>query len=298
MQNKEADFTKLQGAMLIATFFSLWLAVYFEHAVENLLAYILILSFGMLHGANDIKLLQVEAKKKAKPYDFLRILAYYIFFVLGVAGLFYLLPSIALGLFILFSAYHFGEQHWISKIRGNPLFLIFFFTVYGLVILFLLFAAHHTEVSDIIFDIIGIYIDSGYYQIILGISFFILVVLYLTKYKQNTANILLELFYLLVFFIVFNTASLLWAFAIFFILWHAIPSLGDQITYLYGDLSKKHFIKYVRSSLIYWLASVITLVILFLFIDGSSEGFIPFLFSFLAAITFPHVLVISRLNKS
>ncbi|MGB5271990.1 MAG: Brp/Blh family beta-carotene 15,15'-dioxygenase [Eudoraea sp.] len=265
IQNKGVDFTKLQGATLIATFFSLWLAVYFEHDIENLLAYILILSFGMLHGANDIKLLQVEAKKKSKPYDFLRILAYYIFFVLSVAGLFYLLPSIALGLFILFSAYHFGEQHWISKISGNPLFLIFFYTAYGLVILFLLFAAHNTEVSDIIFDIIGIYINNGYYQIILGISFFVFVVLYLTKYKQSNTNIFLELFYLLVFFIIFNTASLLWAFAIFFILWHAIPSLGDQITYLYGDLSRKHFIKYVRSSLIYWLASVSTLVILFFF---------------------------------
>ncbi|MGB5206006.1 Brp/Blh family beta-carotene 15,15'-dioxygenase [Eudoraea sp.] len=298
IQNKGVDFTKLQGATLIATFFSLWLAVYFEHDIENLLAYILILSFGMLHGANDIKLLQVEAKKKSKPYDFLRILAYYIFFVLSVAGLFYLLPSIALGLFILFSAYHFGEQHWISKISGNPLFLIFFYTAYGLVILFLLFAAHNTEVSDIIFDIIGIYINNGYYQIILGISFFVFVVLYLTKYKQSNTNIFLELFYLLVFFIIFNTASLLWAFAIFFILWHAIPSLGDQITYLYGDLSRKHFIKYVRSSLIYWLASVSTLVILFFFIDGSSDGFIPFLFSFLAAITFPHVLVISGLNKN
>jgi Brp/Blh family beta-carotene 15,15'-monooxygenase len=298
MQKREVDFTKLQGATLIATFFSLWLAVYFEHAVENLLAYILILSFGMLHGANDIKLLQVEAKKKSKPYDFFRILAYYIFFVFGVAGLFYILPSIALGLFILFSAYHFGEQHWISKISGSPLFLLFFYTAYGLVILFLLFTAHYIEVSDIIFDIIGIYINDAYYQIALGMSFFALVILYLTKYKQSKINIFLELFYLLVFFIIFNTASLLWAFAIFFILWHAIPSLADQIKYLYGDLTRKHFVKYVKSSLIYWLASVITLVILFFFIDGSSEGFVPFLFSFLAAITFPHVLVISGLNKS
>lgn len=298
MQNKGVDFTKLQGATLIATFFSLWLAVYFEHAVENLFAYILILTFGMLHGANDIKLLQVGAKKKSKPYDFFRILAYYVFFILCVAGLFYILPSIALVLFILFSAYHFGEQHWISKVSGNILFRIFFYTAYGLVILFLLFAAHHTEVSDIIFDIIGIYINNLYYPLMLGISGFIFVLLYLMKYKQSKINIFLELFYLLVFFIIFNTASLLWAFAIFFILWHAIPSLADQITYLYGDLSRKHFMKYVKSSLIYWLASVITLVILFFFIDGSSEGFIPFLFSFLAAITFPHVLVISRLNKN
>ncbi|MGB5359723.1 MAG: Brp/Blh family beta-carotene 15,15'-dioxygenase, partial [Eudoraea sp.] len=152
MHKKEVDFTKLQAVMLVATFFSLWLAVYFENAVENLLAYVLILSFGILHGANDIKLLQVEAKKKSKRYDFLRILAYYIFFVLGVAALFSILPAIALGLFILFSAYHFGEQHWISKINGSSRYSLFLFTAYGLVILFLLFAAHSMEVSDIIFD--------------------------------------------------------------------------------------------------------------------------------------------------
>lgn len=298
MQNKRVDFTKLQVTTLIATFFSLWLAVYFEHAVENVLAYILILSFGILHGANDIKLLQVEAKKKSKPYDFFRILVYYICFVLGVAALFYVFPSLALGLFILFSAYHFGEQHWISKIDGSPLFLLFFYTAYGLVILFLLFAAHSIQVSEIIFDIIGIYINQTYYQIIYVISFIAFVILIITKIKRNKINIFLELFYLFVFFIIFNTASLLWAFAIFFILWHAIPSLGDQISYLYGDLSRKNFIKYLRSSVIYWFASVITLIILFFFIDGSSEGFIPFFFSFLAAITFPHVLVISGLNKS
>ncbi|MGB5430614.1 Brp/Blh family beta-carotene 15,15'-dioxygenase [Eudoraea sp.] len=298
MHKKEVDFTKLQAVMLVATFFSLWLAVYFENAVENLLAYVLILSFGILHGANDIKLLQVEAKKKSKRYDFLRILAYYIFFVLGVAALFSILPAIALGLFILFSAYHFGEQHWISKINGISRYSLFLFTAYGLVILFLLFAAHSMEVSDIIFDISKVYINNTYYQFMLGISFIVFVVLFLVKYKQIQCNILLELFYLLVFFIIFNTASLLWAFAIFFILWHAIPSLGDQITYLYGDLSRKHFIKYLRTSIIYWLASVITLVLLFFFMEGSSQEFIPFLFSFLAAITFPHVLVISGLNKN
>ncbi len=298
MDDSRDYFGRLNSTMLVATFFSLWLAVYLENRVEDTLGYIMILSFGILHGANDIKLLQTTAKKERKSPVYLRILLYYIIFVIAVAGLFYLVPTASLSLFILFSAYHFGEQHWTSRFKGRGWPEAMFFSFYGLFVLFLLFTAHGDEVSSIVYDICGVRTEPKIYLIALAVSGIILVLLYIKIVKQIKREILLELFYLGVFFIVFNTASLLWAFAIYFIIWHSIPSLSDQINYLYGVFDRQNFLKYVRSSAIYWGLSVLSLVLLFNFVDQSNTGFLPFLFSFLAAITFPHVFVIRKLNKN
>ncbi len=298
MKIKRGNLARLESFMLVATFFSLWLAVYFEDAIEDVFGYILILSFGILHGANDIKLLQATTTKQSGSISYLKILVYYIVFVVGVAALFYLIPAISLALFVVFSAYHFGEQHWMSKINGSSRLQVFFFTAYGLLVLLLLFSAHGEEVSGIILNITSVWIPSYYFTIILAIMSVIVVVLYMAIFNSLKSNIILELFFMLVFFIVFNTASLLWAFAIYFIIWHAIPSLADQMQYLYGDISNSNFIKYLRSSAIYWIISVVALVVLFVFIEDTGQGFLPFLFSFLAAITFPHVFVINRLKDS
>ena len=271
MKSGKGNTGKLNSVMLVATFFSLWLAVYFENNVEDALAYVLILSFGILHGANDIKLLQATSHPAEK--------------------------SVALFLFIIFSAYHFGEQHWSSRFKGRLWEEFVFYTSYGLVVLFLLFAAHRDEVNNIVFKICGLRLPSEYFHIILAISALVFVLLYMYKIRQYDSSTVREIFYLLVFYIVFNTASLLWGFAIYFIIWHSIPSLADQIRYLYGDFTKKNFLSYLRSSGIYWAISVVALVVIFVFIEDTSAGFLPFLFSFLAAITFPHVFVISRLNR-
>ena len=298
MKKEEGYFSNLNSAMLVATFFALWLAVYFEYAVEDTLAYILILSFGILHGANDIKLIQVTSLKDNKKPQYLRILLYYVVFVLVVAGLFYFIPAISLLLFILFSAYHFGEQHWVGRLDAAIWQQVIFYSSYGMLIFSLLFMAHAEEVSAIVQKISGVYINVDFYTISLSAFAIISVLLYAKIVRQFNSSTLLELFYLLVFFIVFNTASLLWAFAIYFIIWHSIPSLFDQIGFLYGDFNKSNFLRYLRSSLVYWGAAVISLLVLFTFIDDTGKGFLPFLFSFLAAITFPHVFVIRRLNQS
>ena len=298
MKKEGGHFANLNSAMLVATFFALWLAVYFEYTVEDTLAYILILSFGILHGANDIKLLQVTGQKENKQPKFVRILLYYAGFVLIVAGLFYLVPALSLLFFIVFSAYHFGEQHWINKLKASKWEQILFYTSYGMLIFLLLFMAHAEEVNIIVGKISGIQIMGEVYTIMLSVCAAIIVLLYTKIIRQINSNTIIELFYLAVFFIVFNTASLLWAFAIYFIIWHSIPSLADQIKFLYGDFSKLNFMKYLRSSLLYWGIAVVSLVLLFTFFDDSEAGFLPFLFSFLAAITFPHVFVIRKLNRS
>jgi len=295
MNFKIREISRLQTWMLLLSFFALWLAVSFNNAVEEGLAYLLIFSFGILHGANDLKLLQHSMGAGARLKGNQRLLLYYLGFVLVCGFLFYILPGIAIGAFILFSAYHFGEQHWVSKLPQTGRWVTIWFTVYGFLILSVLFQAHAREVSQVIRALTNFAGPSYLFTSALGLFIVIIVVLYGIKYKQIKGNIKLEVFYLIMFYMIFNTASLLWAFAIYFIFWHSVPSLADQIRFLYGSLSLANFYTYVKSSAVYWIASLTGLAILYMVFRDFVPTFLPFFFSFLAAITFPHVFVIKAL---
>ena len=93
----------LKTVKLLLTFFFLWVTTQFGIDIENLLAYIFVLSLGILHGSNDLKLIgNFSGEKK---YTFRTKLSIYIFVVLFSFCFFLIFPSIGLLLFILFSGY-------------------------------------------------------------------------------------------------------------------------------------------------------------------------------------------------
>ncbi len=300
MKKKDIQIVNLNNFRVVATFFSLWLAVQFQESIENLFAYILILTFGILHGANDLKLIERSEATLTSSKSFVKTLAYYVLFVSVSAVFFFFIPTFALFLFILFSGYHFGEQHWNTRIPTSSILGKIFFFVYGLFILSLLFYLHATTVTDIIENITALVLSESIYLYgVIGCGFLSLIsLLFLTLNSENLKVFFFkELFYVGVFFVVFSTASLLWSFAIYFVLWHSIPSLADQINFLYGSLSQKNVKKYVTSSFPYWIISIIGLCLLLYLFNDDLESSLAFFFSFLAAITFPHVLVIDRINN-
>ncbi len=286
--------------MLVSTFFFLWLAVYFSPSVEEVLAFVLIFSFGILHGANDLEILRRRRSAPESKSGSTKLLLAYVGFVLGSALLFSLVPLAALAFFILFSGYHFGEQHWVRRMGRRTWLQKVLYTSYGLTILLLLFASHGEQVSEVILGITGYTVPELWFTYgCLGCLGVFLTCCFFNFYRSQLIRYLArELFLLMVFYIVFNTASLIWAFAIYFVVWHSVPSLADQIRLLYGSVNWKNGSKYMRSSAVYWVGALITLAVAFLYFRDSSFGFMPLFFSFLAAITFPHVLVISRLYKS
>lgn len=297
MKKEGWKFAELRNAMMVATFFFLWLAIFFGESVEETLAFTLIFSFGILHGANDLEILRKKGLPNSKGKSGGKMLLAYIGFVLVSALLFYFMPMLALFMFVSFSAYHFGEQHWVSRQGKYPgLHKLLFFT-YGLVVLFLLFYAHSGDVAEVILGITGVSIPTSWFTSVLVINLGLFLVILCTNFyrSQLVRYALREILLLGLFFLVFNSASLLWAFAIYFVVWHSIPSLADQLRLLYGTISLKSGLKYVRSSAVYWVGALITLAVAFMVLKDSDYGYLPLFFSFLAAITFPHVLVITQL---
>ena len=142
----------LKKISVFTSFLGLWLTSYLSEGKQEILGFLLIFTFGILHGANDLVL--ISQLKNRKKHTFFKILISYVGVVLISALLFTKIPIVALTLFILVSAYHFGEQHWQDIVKdGNGIITKIFHFNYGLVILLLLFTFNNQEVIEIIFKI-------------------------------------------------------------------------------------------------------------------------------------------------
>jgi len=285
---------------IVASFFGLWMDSYLSSKYQIIFGFLLIFTIGILHGANDLLLIKNKNITNQQNSG-VKILGYYVLVVFAGLFLFYIIPQIALLLFIMVSANHFGEQQW-QNIKGDfpkgILFLFQFF--YGLLILLLLFIFHSNEVQNIIFKIANVTIPIPYFSLLLKLvsTIFIGLSAYLFwKSEKLRKKLFLEFFYLTLFLIIFKSSSLIWGFAIYFILWHSIPSIIDQIKFLNGSYSLRFFFSYCRDAWAYWLISIIGMAILY-YIFKDEHLFNALFFSFLAAITFPHTFVITKMfNK-
>jgi len=283
----------LKNIKLILTFFTLWLSVFFTDVLEDYIAYFFILSLGILHGANDLGV----GEKTLKKYPILSknwvMLLFYVLSIFVVAFLLMQFPSVTLALFVLFSAYHFGEQHWEPYLSNAGYVSKIFMMSYGMVVFFLLFNAHSILVIQIIADISGYWFSASVLRALLYVFIMITLLIYTIRYysKFDGSFKVRQLFYLLVFFVVFNSTTLLWAFAIYFIFWHSLPSLLDQMNFLYGRRDFKGFVMFVKSSWLYWAMAVLSLGIYFLIIQHYYTLELSLFFAFLTALTIPHMFL-------
>ena len=257
----------------------------------------LIFSAGLIHGANDIRLLQKKYKNTQFRFFLLLILVYIGVVFLG-AILFFHLPNFGLFFFILFSGFHFGQQHWDSFLKqkpSSPLLKQLGYTFYGLLVFGLLFSSQVLEVDGLIEQLSGTHfaVDTYYIAtlvlaVVFSILAFFLPVSGMVYLKEVLALALLA--------VLFATTSLLFSFAVYFVFWHSIPSIQDQLMYLDGEINRKTIKGYISSSLVYWLLSLMGLTAAYFFFDVNASYFIPLFFTFLAAITFPHTVVIGMLD--
>jgi len=218
--------------------------------------------------------------------------------VLLVSLLFLVSKGLALLFFIGISAYHFGEQHLGEYLQGTSKLRIPLHLFYGLLILFMIFTIKINEVVKVIADVSGWILEERWFvnTLILVSVGLVLVGFKLINDGSLKINPIKELFYLGVLALVFANSSLIWGFAIYFIFWHSLPSMRDQLNFLYGKATKNVFLKYLKTSSVYWLISITGLLILYWLLKDSVDFFITVVLYVLAAITFPHVLVMSKVE--
>ena len=252
-----------------------------------------VLTLGILHGANDLEIISKSFKGKLNNLYFKSILIYISVVLLG-AVLFFTLPALSLIFFVLFSSYHFGEQHWEDRLSFS-IFHFAFYTLYGAFIFFLMFTLQYDSVVAVIEKISGYRLGFEFFQftaLLLGI------ILLITMLFEGSIrfHLIKEGLLLLLLSGIFYVGSLWFAFAFYFVVWHSFPSLSDQLKFLYGVMNFESFLKYFKHSMIYWLASLISLYLVYSYVDFEADYFMPMFFSFLAAITFPHTIVMGLMK--
>lgn len=271
-----------------------------------LVALVLIVFIGIPHGANDHLLFFNLIKKSAdkKPKKGTIFFASYIGLIFLYIGCWYLFPTFSLGLFILISIYHFGQSNlYISPIESKYAKLISIFLSGSFVLLTPIFAHIETALPIIQTisknpDILTISEQTG---IKLAISTGILmiihwVILMLSK-NINIKNGIHEILNVLLLFGLFYYSPLWIGFAIYFTLWHAIPSIEDQINFFKTTRVNYNLGKYVREILPFSMIAILGLLLAFQYSGDyiSINQGIALLFIFIAVITLPHMIMMDFL---
>ena len=266
-------------------------------SVENqsIISFILIFSFGLVHGANDIQLIQKKTLDYSVQFFSYSILLYIFIVIVGIL-IFFFVPKFGLLFFILFSSFHFGEQHLgMYDIKSKYLIIkSILYISYGSTILGLLFSLQWLDTHVIIYEISELFISKKIMELFFysGFSVFFIISL---SYKNLRKFLWIETVLLIFLGFFFSKASLLLSFSIYFVFWHSIPSILDQLNFLYEkDNSGK--IKYLLSSMPYWIMSIVGLFGFYFYFHTKPDTFLPLFFSFLAAITFPHTIVMGWLK--
>ena len=285
-----------QNFMIFITFFLFWISIQFGEVVEDFLAYALVISIGIIHGANDLLILSTKDKKNK---TFMKNLIIYISIISFCVLIYFISSFLAIILFVLLSSYHFGEEHLNSRIKVNLIFNSIYFLAYGLFIFSLLFYQSLFDVDKIMMELTGTSFSKIQVEITLITSTILLFSgsLYLIMIKKNDWMLFFkEFFYLVLLFLVFSTSSLILGFAIYFIFWHSIPSIIHQIEFISGNLNKKNILFYIKKALIYWVISVVGLLGLYQIVP-QIDLFSSVVFVILFAVTAPHTWVMHKMKN-
>jgi Brp/Blh family beta-carotene 15,15'-monooxygenase len=281
--------------LIYITFIGLWLISFASKNFQFFFSFLLILTFGILHGANDFLIIDKIYKSKSLFYKFL-----YLALIIVSLSYFIYSPKVSLIVFVIFSSFHFGEQHYLElNIKKNNLSNLYKL-ILGLLIFNIIFYFKIEKVAQIISSILSFNVDLKFLEYSLMVFFllFLSISLYFLQKKYYSSNNFLFSFFILVLFLIIVVISdLMWGFAIYFIIWHTIPSIKSQILFLYDEFNKDNLIKYIKKAVMYWILAMVFLYIFFLYLSKSNMFDIAF-FSFLNAITLPHAILIHKMLNS
>ena len=250
-----------------------------------------VLTLGILHGANDLSLLQSIRFMRTKSQSFLVYIATVLLFSL----ILYHFPMTALLFFVLFSCYHFGEQQWTHRFQSKTNSPQFFYFVYGAFLFSMLFWSHAEQTQFIIKELSDLHITPISFQYMTFTSVFFCVLYLLLQFSASKTLIIDVLLQSALLILLFWTTNLIVSFGTYFIIWHSWPSLQDQTRTLYNKPNA--YFEYLKDAFPYWIISILGLSLFFVYNEQIGLNPLALFFAFLAAITFPHVLVIFGLHQ-
>jgi lycopene beta-cyclase len=268
-------------AVYFAFVFTIFSLVLYALNLEVLVSLILLLAFlsiGLSHGALDhLTENKIKSKKSLVKY----ILTYLL--KASVLGLiWFILPDLALLVFIVFSAWHFGQadfQEWNLKESSNSF-------VWGLIVLLMIIFFHLDETVSVLFQIKGLKIAN--------------LLINLSDYQVLLVK--LSLCFLSIFYIIYNKSKFMLLTFLYIILSSSLPlliSFGIYFTFQHSFQGWKHLKSDLKtSSYKLWIKSLpfsIGGILIFLtYLLNNDKDIIGIFFIILSCISLPHIILMNR----
>lgn len=264
------------------------LAPGFEQQYSYQLMFAVVLSLGLIHGCLDFEI----AKVKAPKVSLFKFLLRYVSQILGIALIWLFSPTVALGVFLLCTAWHFGETDFSLFKLNQPAWVIF---IYGLGLTGWLFGSHIDRNLDSL-KLLGI-TSAGEVQFLVylakypvifaGFSLLMILVAVLVSglYRSFSKMGMLVLLLAVVW-----TLPVLQAFTVYFGFWHSLHTL-----YLIKSdiqISTKGLILKAIPYLVISISMTWLMIVAFSFIDLGSE---VVLVVFISSLTLPHAITMHDL---
>lgn len=282
-----------QNFKLIITVFVIWLSLFLSIEIEEIAAVIAVFTLGIFHGSFDVYLLQKQYHKKS--YTTLQFTVLYLSLAGMMTFLVNLMPLIGFLCFLIFSSYHFGEQQLIHHSHSIKAIRSLYYSAYGLLLFSILASSHQETVDELLLLLIETTIDVRIWEFLQWCCGLLFILLIGINQSMTIEQKFRELLYMAFFVIIFKSTSLYFSFAFYFIIWHAIPSIMDQIKIHYQSVNRSNTLSYSKAALPYWLVALIGL---FGLIQIASKGNLinyRLIFSLGIAITSVHIVLIALL---
>lgn len=265
---------------------------------------------GIPHGALDHLVEAETAARTRLQYNFVRFLLKYLLTIGVYAMSWYLFSTFSLLLFLIISAWHFGETD-LEKVPSKALLWTFNRFLHGAFVLAWLLLGHAPETTPILERVARLtaeemwiwqYVVAHRWQILLNGWVFVSV---LTWAAQQTSPVPFDaarMLRLLIVLLLCQVLPLLLAFTLYFAGWHSISAFQTIWAYLTPEPGKSRWYSWWQ----FWLSAMPFTLLAMAFVAILIWGWqqyakdmdpMPFLFIFLSLVTLPHLQVMHGMNN-
>ena len=260
---------------------------------------------GIPHGATDYLIFQKISERDQKIGAWGPFIVIYLM-TMGVYGLLWLLaPFLSLVIFLVISAYHFGQSNWHDKTGKNIWANAFIYLGWGSFVVLIPMFFHWEACAPILTALSGynwIAFPSQYFLVAASGLFLINLAISTGLYFKDIIDErrwLLELGSLILLGLLFWRTPLLVGFAIYFGIWHSLGSLVDQLYHFRKIDPSIQWKSLGQAALPYTVAALLGLA-LFAFVPaGQANEYLAIGggLVFISLVTMPHMILIEHLYE-
>ena len=268
----------------------------------------LILLTGIPHGSLDHLIQEANDKRQNRVYSFAKFAVKYLLFMAIYGLAWYWFSGISLMIFLLISAWHFGETD-LENVPLKPRIWSFTRLLYGFYVLAFILLTHTEEVNPIVKQMIlgqnnalifWKFIQANVKQILYLFGLVLSTIFIVAQSEHFIKFDKVRILRLILILILTIYLPLLPAFALYFGGWHALCAFDT----IHGYLQKDHPLLTFKS--VYLKALPLTIMAIFFFgaflwyCKNYTQSYNPFpiLFIFISLITLPHLIIANQMNNN